>query len=617
MEEGRTVSFSELADKLFKVSGLGEEASREMLEPLLRSNALCTEDAQGHWQIPPHLPLLSTFLPDTTFAVVDIETTGGRPPQHRITEIAAVKVRAGEIGEEFHSLVHPMREIPWNVVRLTGITDEMVAAQPGIRDVLPEFLDFVEGCVFVAHGAAFDHLFIRYFARELFECDFASPVLCTFKLAQRLLPSQGRYNLGELSAALGVEEADRHRALGDARVTAEVLRRFLAMIQLGGLQEIADVLSFQEPLPPEEEPVLAKGLSLEQEDFGGLPARRGVFRLLDSEGGTVYATKAADIQRAVREIFYPKNKSAARFAERLGGVQRIEAMPYESELGMSLEAVRSMRASRMMNGHLPGGPQNFLKIELDRNYPRVMTAARFVPDGGAYYGPFRKQAQLRELFDVILRLFPLRCALERGDKAQRAEKEGKDNRVLPDVSPKHYHRVVEGLQDFLEGRMRRRGERDLAALLERAWDGKGPSSENIRRLITRLRHFVQTYALSGPSVERRNLLIVEPGETRAERICYFLREGLLVEEMRFQRDAPPEDALASRIRAVYFSEPPVECKLDKESMEEAGVIAAWLRRELMDGFVLKVSPDAEPEQLRDLILQSLKDPLAAGTVIAV
>ncbi|MDA1001583.1 MAG: exonuclease domain-containing protein, partial [bacterium] len=437
---------------------MSEEVSREILEPLLRSSALFIEDGPGCWQIPSRLPSLTSFLPDTTFAVVDIETTGGRPPQHRITEIAAVKVRAGEIGEEFHSLVSPMREIPWNVVRLTGITDEMVAQQPGVRDVLPAFLDFVDGCVFVGHGATFDHLFIHYFAREVLEREFDPAVLCTFKLAQRLLPSLGRYNLGELSTFLGIGEDDRHRALGDARVTAEVLLRFLMMLQVSGLQGIEKVFSFQEPPPPEEEPALVEGILLTPADIGALPSCRGVFRLLDAAGETVYATKAGDIQRAVKEIFYPKNKSAARFAEKLRAVHRVEALPSESELGMSIEAVRSMRDSRIRNGHPLGGTQNFLKIEVVRKYPRVMAAGRFLPDGSAYYGPFRKQAQLRDLLEVILRLFPLRLAPERGEEAKKEEK---DKRPLPDVSPKLYGRMVEALQDFLEGRLRRRGEQEL------------------------------------------------------------------------------------------------------------------------------------------------------------
>ncbi|MDP9405519.1 MAG: exonuclease domain-containing protein, partial [Actinomycetota bacterium] len=109
----------------------------------------------------PSLADLGAPLHDVTFVVVDLETTGGSPRDSRITEFGAVKVRAGEVLGEFQSLVDPGQAIPAAVSALTGITDAMVAARPGVAAVLPTFLEFCGGAALVAHNARFDVGFLQ------------------------------------------------------------------------------------------------------------------------------------------------------------------------------------------------------------------------------------------------------------------------------------------------------------------------------------------------------------------------------------------------------------------------------------------------------------------------
>ncbi|GAG41343.1 unnamed protein product, partial [marine sediment metagenome] len=124
-------------------------------------------------------------LADTTFVVVDLETTGGRAtgrpgsPPDSITEIGAVKVRGGAVLGEFATLIDPQRSIPPQIVQLTGITTAMVCDAPTIGAVLPAFLEFAGSAVLVAHNAGFDIGFLRAAAQQ---CDIAwprPPVLCT------------------------------------------------------------------------------------------------------------------------------------------------------------------------------------------------------------------------------------------------------------------------------------------------------------------------------------------------------------------------------------------------------------------------------------------------------
>ncbi|MBJ7288902.1 exonuclease domain-containing protein, partial [Williamsia sp.] len=125
---------------------------------------------------------------ETTFVVVDLETTGGSAATDRITEIGAVKVRGGEILGELATLVDPGRAIPQHIVALTGITEAMVYRAPRIDEVLPAFLEFAHGCVLVAHNAGFDMSFLRAAAAELGHPWTFRRVLCTVKLARRVLP---------------------------------------------------------------------------------------------------------------------------------------------------------------------------------------------------------------------------------------------------------------------------------------------------------------------------------------------------------------------------------------------------------------------------------------------
>ncbi|MDF1826068.1 MAG: exonuclease domain-containing protein [Verrucomicrobiales bacterium] len=160
--------------------------------------------------------------PAQEYVVVDIETTGGKSQWHRVTEIGAVRVRNGRIIEEWSSLVNPNRRIPKSIVSLTGITDEMVADAPRFEAIADEFRAFVGDAVFVAHRAAFDYTFLRTEYERLGQ-EFQCPTLCTVVASRRVFPGLKSYGLANLSRDLGVSLDSHHRALCDARATAEIL----------------------------------------------------------------------------------------------------------------------------------------------------------------------------------------------------------------------------------------------------------------------------------------------------------------------------------------------------------------------------------------------------------
>lgn len=164
-----------------------------------------------------------------TFVVFDIETTGKNVKFHTITEIGAVKISQGRIVDRFSQLVNPERPIPYNITRLTGITDDMVADKPNIREVLPKFLDFCGDAVVVAHNASFDTGFIAKEAKEQ-GLKFENTILDTLGMAHILLPHLGKFTLDRLVKELKIELNNHHRAVNDAEATAEMFMKFVNML---------------------------------------------------------------------------------------------------------------------------------------------------------------------------------------------------------------------------------------------------------------------------------------------------------------------------------------------------------------------------------------------------
>ena len=167
---------------------------------------------------------------DDTYVVFDLETTGFSPTQNRIIEIGAVKVVDGKIVDKFSTFVNPEVPIPFRIEELTGINDNMVLDAPVIEQALPDFMDFCQDAVMVAHNASFDMSFIEENCRrQEIEKEFTS--VDTVALARVLLPQLNRYKLDTVAKALHVSLENHHRAVDDAGCTAEIFVKFVEMLK--------------------------------------------------------------------------------------------------------------------------------------------------------------------------------------------------------------------------------------------------------------------------------------------------------------------------------------------------------------------------------------------------
>jgi len=160
--------------------------------------------------------------PNQIYVVVDVETTGGRPGPHRVTEIGAVKVQNGKIIDEFQTLINPRRSIPPFITRLTGITPDMVKNAPSFRDIADDFMAFMGDAIFVAHNVNFDYGFISFEFKSL-DYPFRHPKLCTCASMRKHYPGHSSYSLKNLCGEFGIDLTSHHRALCDAKAAAELL----------------------------------------------------------------------------------------------------------------------------------------------------------------------------------------------------------------------------------------------------------------------------------------------------------------------------------------------------------------------------------------------------------
>ncbi|UOX33571.1 GIY-YIG nuclease family protein [Flavobacterium sediminilitoris] len=237
------------------------------------------------------------------YAILDIETTGGQYNEEGITEIAIYKFDGHEIVDQFISLVNPEKPIQPFVVKLTGINNAMLRSAPKFYEVAKRIIEITEGCVLVAHNAAFDYRILSTEFRRL-GYTYKKSTLCTIELAKKLIPEQPSYSLGKLVRSLGIPIADRHRANGDAMATMKLFRLLLSK---DSEKEIVKSYVKTEV----KAGILPKLLDIVE----SLPSKIGIYYIHNEKGDVIYIGKSKNIKKRVNQHFTgtsPKSKKIQR-----------------------------------------------------------------------------------------------------------------------------------------------------------------------------------------------------------------------------------------------------------------------------------------------------------------
>jgi len=267
------------------------------------------------------------------YVIIDVETTGGSPKTTKITEIALYKFDGQTITDEFTTLVYPEQRIPEFIVKLTGISDRMVADAPRFYEIAKKVLDFCTDCIFVAHNVSFDYNVVRREYNRL-GYDFRLPQLCTVRAARLIYPGFESYSLGRITQELGIKLNERHRAGGDA----------LATVHLFKMMHEKDSEKLKTFVQYEINPKLVHR-SLDLEIIEALPNKTGIYLFYNEHNHLIYIGKSKNIKSRVEQ--HLRNSRQEKGLRLIQEIARVEF-----ELTGS-ETIALLRESHLVKHHKP------------------------------------------------------------------------------------------------------------------------------------------------------------------------------------------------------------------------------------------------------------------------
>lgn len=512
----------------------------------------------------------SLALEEAPYAVFDVETTGSSAGRGGITEIGAVKLVGGVMVDRFSTLVNPERPIEPFVVRLTGITDRMVADAPLAAEVMPRFEEFVEGSALVGHNVQFDCSFVGAAREDIGLDPLPNPILDTLKLARSLVPGLPRYRLASLASHFGVRQAPNHRALSDAAATAEIFIRLLKLLGSAGVRTIGEAATLRSGARRKVRPQ-------KQHLANGIPNTPGVYYFVDKHGTTLYVGKAKNLKARVR-TYFNGGDGRRKIGRLVAEVAEVRVRETQSELHALVLEAREIK--RLLPRYNSAGRDDraswFIKLDTNEPYPVPERSSGNEPEAGVVYlGPYRSAGSLDTCIEALGRIFPLRrCDGERGSVCFY----GQMGRCAPCIgmSRDEYRREVLGeIEALLRGEG---GEEHLAALVaERqrlAGELEFEAAARLRDLISGIERIRLTRAVvSAEGVQAVVAPSTEPGVVEV----FVLSGGRLISHQGFD----PEDKAAM----VRFAGEILEgCETNNGSTDPAStsdeirVVMAYLRR---------------------------------------
>ncbi len=614
---GQPVSEGLLLQHLFGVSeGMGKNAIwLTLLRKALRSSSLFEQTDEDQWAL---LAWRSTQQPlhVIEFVILDTETTGLRPGHHRVIELAGIRIRGGEVIGSFQSLLNPGVRLPSFIVQFTGISQEMVATAPKANEVFPDFLHFIDGAILVGHNVGFDLGFLLYEA-QLLGYDFPIDGLDTILLARRFLPGLRRFKLDNLADHLKIPAANRHRALGDAKITAAIFTKLLGLAQQQGIETLGH-LRRRLQLPVAWSGDITQATTTKQIELlradgkistqsatlrptGTLflnpawkrdfPARPGVYLMKDAYGQVIYVGKAKCLKDRLASYYNQPLGYTRKMDGLLQNVKEIETRVLGSELEALLvesQLIKELQPTynvQLRNYEL----YPFIKIDVQHPFPRVYATREVAPDGARYFGPFRSRRIVDLTIELVQKVFPIRnCTRSLPPQAKPSEPCLRLHlnrcpgpcRGGADVT--EYHKIIEEVCAFLGGEREDLLDRLRRQMLEASQQLNFERAAWLRDTIRSADEVLIGQRLISGAVEANNLFIVYPSAREGHNELFLVRHGRLLE----QRCIPHEpEAMKLTVRellklAASLGEPP--SIVGKAEVDQINIISRWIHHHSSD-----------------------------------
>jgi DNA polymerase-3 subunit epsilon len=552
------------------------------------------------------------------FAVVDIETTGLSPSRHRIIEIGAIIVQGDATRGSFAELINPGRRIPDFIARFTGIAHEMVVKAPKAENVLPAFNAFLGQRPVVGHNISFDLGFLGYEAQRMGgTLFFPTEGIDTILLARRFLPGVRRLKLDVLAAKLGVLAHERHRALGDAQTTADVLRLLLARAKAEGCRTLADLRVALGEVEGKTRGAVALprptgSMYLNPAWRRDFPTNPGVYLMRDETGKVIYVGKAKCLRDRLASYYNHPLGYTRKMDGLLQSVHAIETRVLGSELEALLVESRLIKELQPRYNvqlrnyeHYP-----FIKIDVKSDFPRVFATREVHADGGRYFGPFNSRRAVDATIEVIQKLFPIRTctrtlppAAKPSDPCLRYHMGRCAAPCKGGASKPDYRAVIDEVVDFLA---RSRGD-VLDTLRDKMWEAAARDDFERAAALRDVIHHADSVLLGQRlitgAIEANNLLLVYPSAQAAHAEMFLVRHGRLIEQRAVPCEAEAIGALFEELmrRAIWLGPPPT--KVGKAEVDQINIIARWVHHHSHDHgrafFTLPINLD-DPAAVADL-----------------
>jgi len=350
---------------------------------------------------------LDRELVDTTFVVVDLETTGGSHSDSEITEIGAVKIRGGVVLGEFQTLVNPGAPIPAFITVLTGITDAMVLTAPPIGEAFLSFLEFAGSpneSVLVAHNAPFDIGFLRAAAQRLNVSWPHYPVLDTARIARQVLTRDEIANvkLSSLASYFGAAVSPDHRALSDARATVDVFHGLIERLGSFSVSTLQDLKNFSSRITDSQR--------TKRNLIDGAPNTPGVYIFRDAQGEPLYIGKTSNLRSRLR-TYFTSGETRRRIIEMIGLAARVEWIETPTLIEAEVRELRLITGLKPRFNRRSKFQEKAIWVKFTaESFPRLTSIRghQSLKDEDGWCGPFSGREEAALAIEALHELLPLR-----------------------------------------------------------------------------------------------------------------------------------------------------------------------------------------------------------------
>lgn len=453
--------------------------------------------------------ILDMPLEKAAFSVVDVETTGLSASRNRIIEIAIVKIENLKITDKLNYLINPQTYIPPFITSLTGISNDDVYGAPLFSDIVDEIISFTDKTILTAHNFPFDSSFLN---SEFMICgrEFESEhSCCTLKIARNIYPTLKSKSLDSVAQSLNLKNFNKHRALGDAEITAKVLLRMIKDLQKKDkITTVRELLSYQKGF--QESPLLNIKKEL-QDDYRSLPNAPGIYYFTNKKDEIIYVGKAKSIRERVKTYFSP---SAPRKAVKIvRQAARLKHIITNSELTALLTEAETIKLLNPRHNSLlkKFGNKYFIRITRTHKAPKLELTNHFDFDGNDYFGLFISRRKAEEILDFLNRTFALReCNEKDFNKGKTCFLYDIHRCTAPcldsEINKKSYDEEMERVYDFLYGRNQFALDRLLNKMKEFSAKQKYEQAAEVKELVDFILDQTHKSSILAEPVNRANVL---------------------------------------------------------------------------------------------------------------